>query len=293
MPRFTTHNGFSMFPQWLLLGLAFIGAGVHAAVAADSGTAVPLKQYAGLLRTVEVRVAGKPTTMLFDTGAGVTLITPQFARQIGCEPRGHLSAFRMNGERIAMQHCPPQSLAIGHYRVTKPLAVFDLKAVLPADLPPIEGVLGLDALDGQVVTILHGLSALRVERPEASRSRARSPSSGRLRIAREAAGQGLTVFVPIVAGDQTAWMLVDSANLAGIRLHPESYRLLSQIPRQDSAARGDVALVFAVDGARPARRNVELLPDLIYDGALDAEFLSHYDLTLDLVRERASWRFVD
>ena len=36
--------------------------------------------------TIQATIGGKPGTFLFDTGGGVTNISPDFAKSIGCKP---------------------------------------------------------------------------------------------------------------------------------------------------------------------------------------------------------------
>ena len=152
---------------------------------------------------------------------------------------------------------------------------FDLASLLPSDLPPIDGVAGLDLFDGRVVTLSHGLRQLRVENLTSRRR-----SSARVRLCREAGGAGLTVFVPAASPLGDLWLLLDSGNLGGIRLSPSAH----------SALGGGAQLNLAVDGATPARVAPEVVEGLIYDGALDAGFIGAHDVTIDLAMQRIWWR---
>lgn len=241
---------------------------------------VALRGYVGALKTIDVVIDGRPARLLFDTGAGVTSVTPRFAQEIGCAPWGQITAFRMNGDRVSFQRCGHSQVSINGFEAQRDLFVFDLNAVLPEGLPPIDGIAGLDLFDGETVTLVHGLSALRVESVRSQRRVTRGLRAGRIRLAREASGAGLTVFTPVHTARGDLWLLVDSGNLSGLRLSGSARDALGSV--------GDIAV--GVDGAAPVEVHPEIVADLIYDGALNAEFIAAHDLTLDLACQRAWWR---
>jgi hypothetical protein len=271
----------------LLAAVALVTVfGSASAVAEDAGGELELRPYVGQLRTLQVEIEGRPATMIFDTGAGMSSITPAFAAQVGCAPYGVATAFRMDGERVTFQRCPALSVRIGPLAMERELRVFDLAAVLPEGLPPVDGVIGLDLFEGRVVTMLPELAAIRIEtRRSLARAVARR-APGRLRLAREAGGAGLTAFVPAASRLGDVWLLLDSANLAGVRLHPWAHAALSG----ETASAG---VRLAVEGAPPRTIEPEVLDALIYDGALNADFLARHTITLDLSRGRIWWREPD
>lgn len=56
------------------------------------------------LRTVEVTVNGHESPFIFDTGAGMTVVTPEEARYAGCTPFGQVTGFRADGGKVTS--CP-------------------------------------------------------------------------------------------------------------------------------------------------------------------------------------------
>jgi hypothetical protein len=241
---------------------------------------VELRPYVGELKTIDVVIAGRQARLLFDTGAGLTAITPQFARSIGCEPWGQLAGFRMNGERVDFQRCGRIALQMGAFSVQRELSVFDLASLLPAGLPPIDGVAGLDLFENETVTLTRGLAALRIESARSQRRATSGLRGGRIRLSREAGGAGLTVFAPARSPRGDLWLLVDSGNLAGLRLSPASVEALG----------GGETLTVAVEGAPAVAIEPEIVAELIYDGALNAAFIGAHDVTLDLANQRGWWR---
>jgi hypothetical protein len=275
--------------QWLAVVLvALIGLGVTPSGAAANARSneLALHSYVGKLRTVQVEIEGRAATLIFDTGSGITSVTPEFAAQIGCEPRGHVSAFRMNGERVAFQLCPSLNVQIGGTQTERDLGVFDLGSVLPQGLPHVDGIAGLDLFDGRIITILPGLSGLRFETRSSLRRAVGASTPARLRMAREAGGLGLTVFCAARSRQGDVWLLLDSANLAGVRLHPWAAAALGDPTEATRTSR----IQLSIEGAAPETVEAEIVDELIYDGALNADFLERRQITLDLDRGRAWWR---
>lgn len=275
--------------QWVAAALMLlIGLGVAPSGAATSprSNELALHPYVGKLRTMQVEIEGRAATLIFDTGAGITSVTPEFAAQIGCEPRGNISAFRMNGERVAFRVCPGLRVEIGTAQTERNLGVFDLGAVLPRGLPQVDGVAGLDLFDGRIITILPGLSGLRLETRSSLRRAVGASTPARVRLAREAGGIGLTVFCPARSRQGDVWLLLDSANLAGVRLHPWAAAALGGPTEATRTPR----VQLSIEGAALETVDAEIVDELIYDGALNAEFLERRTITLDLDHGRAWWR---
>jgi predicted aspartyl protease len=115
---------------------------------------VRLEPYLGRLVTVSARLGQEPLRLLLDTGGGQTLITPQVAERLGCTPRGRSVGLRMTGERVEFRRCDAAPLEIGGRRLHgSEVAVWDVMAVLPKEVPPLDGVLALDRLAEQPFTL--------------------------------------------------------------------------------------------------------------------------------------------
>lgn len=275
---------FRRVAKCMIVVIATVFAFTNAAEAKPGRTdpSVSLDPYVGKLRTARMEIGGRPVTMLFDTGAGHSLITPQLAAQLHCTPFGAVNGRRMTGEMVVFQRCPDASFRIGPISGRREFAVFDLSAILPAGLPPVDGVIGLDVFESRPVTISPGLSGLSF--PD-SRTIARLGPASRIRIAREGSGAGLTVFAPAATPSGTAWLLIDSGNLAGVKVHPwvaSAFGGLQQLPPAKAS--------LMVQGAGSIELNASMVEQIIYDGALDASFLSNYAITLDLAHSRVWWR---
>src|SRR6266511_2645490 len=71
---------------------------------------------------VRVEVAGKERLFQFDTGGGVSFITPALAKKLGCEKGARLVGFRMTGDKLDTPRCDNISIAISGQHFTIPAA---------------------------------------------------------------------------------------------------------------------------------------------------------------------------
>lgn len=250
-------------------------------VAHKQSPQIPLSPYVGKLKTLRMTIAGREVTLLFDTGAGYTSITPQLAGELGCTPFGSEAGHRMSGERVAFARCAPLQFQLGPIAAKREFAVFDLRAVLPDGLPPVDGVVGLDVFEGRTVTLLPGLSAIRFP-SNAEVARQGRPST--VRFAREGSGASLSAFAPADTPRGKAWLLIDSGNLAGTKLHQWVFDALA-VPGTPPSDRQQLV----VEGATPIDLNTAIAEPLIYDGALGIDYIDRFELTIDLGRSRIWW----
>jgi len=244
--------------------------------AADDGSRViTLEPYVGRLVTVSAMLRREKLTLLFDTGGGQTLITPSAAARIGCTPGGRRISFRMTGERVVLEQCDTSELEIGRHRFAKSgIAVWDVTAVLPKDLPPLDGVLALDTLAGQPFTLQLAARKLTLESARSLERRVATMTRVRARTATGLAGADLTLFVR-GALDKPGWFLFDSGNLDVTYAAPHMVQRGVTVPSQlDSAA-------LSLDGL-PTRNVPVSVRDIIYDGALAEEFLRQWIWTFRL-----------
>jgi hypothetical protein len=232
----------------------------------------------GLL-VATIDIGGHPARLLFDTGAGVTLVTPQFAPMISCSPYGAVSGFRMRGDRLTFQKCGARAVDAGGRRTMRDIGAYDVLGLLGEGAPPIDGILGLDAFDGRVVTL--SLADRRIfldERP------GRGWTEGTVRFQREAGGAGLTMFVRVQAQTGDLWMLLDSGSVG-----TEAYLspgALAQLGEPDA----DTPIMLSISGAGAQHIRAEVVETLIYDGVLGERFMRRFDIATDLRRERIWWR---
>jgi hypothetical protein len=244
---------------------------------------VPLQPYRKI-RSVQAVVAGHAATMLFDTGGGLTMISPSLAAKIGCQPWGRLTGYRMTGERIDVQQCNDVDLVLGAYHVRAPVVgVLDLNKFLPPDAAPLDGSIALDAFDGHAITIDLARNVVTVETPESLRARTRSAREGKLRIERQLQGAALDVHVAAATPRGPIWLQLDSGNGGALLVSKTVAPLVGLDATKPAPRRGTVTLLGGVEVAGDFAT-----PDFIIDGNLGMPFLSQWVLTLDL-RETRVW----
>lgn len=267
-----------------------LGAALLALLACSRAGAGPiqltLRAYANTdLRTLQVTVNGHESPFIFDTGAGMTVLTPQEIRYAGCIPFGQVTGFRADGGQLTASRCGPVLVKIGDYRVDREVEELDLLALLGKGAPPIGGILGLASFDGRAVTIdlAHDLVTIETQRSLARRIRAMRPIS--VRITRGPGGE-VVPFIEARARTGTLWMEVDSGNNGPVFLAPHAQRQLGMSLPEHGQDRLDLDII----GLGPVPVTAASRK-MIYDGQLDPAFLRQIELTIDLEHDEAWARF--
>jgi hypothetical protein len=242
---------------------------------------VPLAPYFRELRTVRAVSGADTLTLLLDTGGGHTLVTPGAARRLGCEPFGRSVGHRMSGERVEFQWCSGVRLQLEDVSLGSDLlAVFDLAAVLPPELPRLDGVLGLKSFTDKVVTFDLAGERLILESGGSADARRSAHRPLEARLATGEDGSSLTIFLAAAAVPEPIWLLLDSGNLIGTILSPYGARQL-RVPDADGAPPTRIEVDLQLMGLPPTPTSA-LIRDIIYDGVLGADFFFGKLLTLDL-----------
>lgn len=248
---------------------------------------VPLAPYFRELRTVRVVSGADTLSLLLDTGGGHTLVTPAVAQRLGCEPFGRSVGHRMSGEQVEFQWCAGVQLQLEEVNLSSGLlAVFDLAAVLPPELPRLDGVLALKSFTDRVVTFDFAGNRLILESTRSADARRSAHRPLRVRLATGADGSSLTIFVAASAEPEPIWLLVDSGNLIGTMLSPDGARQL-QVPDAGRDHPTPIEVDLQLIGL-PRTPTSALIRDIIYDGVLGANFFFSNVFTLDL-RDHEPW----
>jgi hypothetical protein len=259
----------------MLLACVLVGtSGCRAAHPSSPDVVLTLQPYFRDLRIVRVAAAGDTLDLLFDTGGGATVVTPEVATRHGCTPFGRDVGHRMDGERVEFARCDSLTLsAAGWDRRFAPVGVFDINALLPPILPHLDGVLALDAFVGHVISVdlPNNRVTLHRERPDAV-ALAALPA----RPATGMGGASLSVMVRVTGRRGPLWFLLDSGNLVGTRVAPwvTADSLLSLTPG------GMIELRIGSRGATLPHTTA----DLAIDGALGTDFFQQGPVVLDLRR---------
>lgn len=235
-------------------------------------------------KTVALRaeVKGQPGLFTFDTAGGITLLSPAFAKKIGCEPWGRLSGHRMMGDRLDMPRCDDVPLRLGDRTYRLPVTgVLDIAALIAKDAAPLEGSIALDAFAGKTITIDFPAMRLIVESADSLRQRIGAAQSLPVSLSRELQGRALAASMGVPTLRGMLWMELDSGNGGTIlvsKVYAGEFGL-------DPEEKGPQMANFAVSKTLRAQGNA-FTPDMILDGNLGMPFLKDKVVTLDLAAGR-------
>jgi Aspartyl protease len=234
------------------------------------------------LRTVTVKVGSETGTFLLDTASGISLVSPDFAKKVGCEPWGRLTGFQMFGRRLDTPQCSDLSFEAAGLTLRAPtVAVLDFSPFLEKGSTPLDGVLALDVFAGQALTLDLGNERLIVETPESLAARTQTMREGQARLSREMQGAALSVFTAVRTPKGLAWFELDSGN-GGTLLMSQH---IAPVLGVESKGEQPQPARFELVGGVPVEGNFHV-PDMIIDGNLGMPFLSKWLVTLDLARSR-------
>src|SRR3954452_5053463 len=96
-----------------------VSNGVSAAAA--SPQYVKLEQFRRSV-AFRVNIAGKERLFQFDTGGGISFISPEIAKDLKCEKGAQVVGFRMTGDKLVTPRCDNVKLSIGGKPFIIPLA---------------------------------------------------------------------------------------------------------------------------------------------------------------------------
>ena len=263
------------------LGMLALVISVQAA--SPSPLVVKLEPYAGTQSIVHATIAGHPGTFLFDTGEGITMISPSLAQAIDCKPWGAVTGFRMSGERLDAPHCDNLSVGFGARTFRAPaVIIFDIMAFMDKAQPPLDGVIGLDVFAGQAVTI-EPAQALTIETTKSLAERRKNGTEIPIRMVRDAEGLSLTANAGVPTPSGLAWMELDTGNVGTIAVAKHIAPLLNLSLDQKEPQSAKIRIVdgIVVEGS------VYIPPSSIMDGNIGVQFLKNWSMTLDLKDGRA------
>jgi hypothetical protein len=255
------------------------GAALSGPLGAQS--TVPLAPFGpGRMRTVSVVVANDTLDFLFDTGGGVTVISPALAARLGCTPAGRLTGYRMLGQRLESPVCRDVALQVGGVSARRDAAVMELQPYGP-DGPRVDGMVSLHTLAPHALTVDMAAGRLTVETPASLARRVRGMTPLRARLATGLEGGELDAYVGVPVGPAEAWLLWDSNHGGPTFVAPWLATLLGA----DSAG-GAVDAALALGPGAPVRTPVQRQAALIHDGVLGGGLVARAEWTIDLAGGR-------
>lgn len=253
--------------------------------------AVPF-QYQDHMLAVPVVVGHVETRFIFDTGIGVSLISPDLAGTAGCVPLGETyTGRRMSGQEVTLPMSTLSSLKMGDYTSeNEAIGVFDLAG--------IAGLMSLTSLRSTPVTIDYPAGVIIIEDERSLAGRVARGTVVKIDV-HEDGPYSTAVHIDLtLPGGQSADVEVDtgSDNLIlnqpfaahnAIDLEAQSTRRLMghdetgyEYARYFTTLPGDISLTAA-----PVFRQHDpqvMFQKIIYDGLIGDAFLRNFVTTYDL-----------
>jgi len=288
----------ALHARLLLIGLYASGCSPTAQAVTPAPTEITLHDYHGY-GAVDVEVAGQQVPFFFDTGGGITIITPALAADLHRKPWGRLTGYRMRGDRLDLPKCDPFALGFGSLQVVpSAVAVFDLGAFMPKDWTVLPGILTLQSLDPHAITIDLAHRHLTVENDESLKGRIAKMTPLEVRFERSSGGLTLVAFLAAkTPSGRAIWLEFDSGSDSTLVLAPHAAAMLGidlEAPtvekKIDKSGRVDRWIVPELEiqlaGLAPIKTRA-VVEDLIFDGNFGRELIKNWVFTLDLKEGRA------
>jgi len=276
-------NPRGLLASLIVAAICSTGAGAQSAAPVAVINLEPYQDNPDFL-TVRASVNGHDHTFAFDSGEGVSMISPQLAEEIGCKPWGQVTGFRMTGERIDAPHCDDIMFDVaGQHFAAPSVIVFDLMKFFKPGQPRLDGSLGFDLFAGRAITFEFSGKSIVVESPASLAARIANGTEVPIRIVRDAEGLALTVDVGVPTSQGMAWMELDSGGGNSIIIGKHVAALF----KLDPESRAMQQVSFTLAGTIPLTAPARVMDHMIMDGNINVPFLQKWDVTLDLARGRA------
>jgi hypothetical protein len=223
-------------------------------------------------------IQGHGGRFLLDTAGGITLLSPSFAKAIGCTPWGRLTGFQMMGQRLDTPRCDDVDFRLGSQTFHAPVvSVLDIAPLVAKDAAPVDGSIALDLFAGKTITVDLPGRRLIVESPASLRDRIAHARPLPVKLSRELQGRALAASLGVPTPKGMVWFELDTGN-GGTLLVSQAYASLFGL---DPKAKGPQQADFPVAPGLRAQ-GTAFTPDMILDGNLGMPFLRDKVLTLDL-----------
>lgn len=276
-----------------------------ASAATVEGRAVPMQVVNNTILVGAVLNHKEYVTLLLDTGATHTVLTPDTAKRLRISPPPDAPKHTLvvtGGQKVEVSFTQLSALALGE-AVVENLQV-GVALVLP-EAPLVDGILGEDFLQRFTMTLHYATSRLGLESRETSRTpqlpTASTPAAGRHTVPLQIANNRIWVRA-VLNHTESVTLLLDTGS-AYTKLHPNTAQRLGVSPTANApivtttvfgGRRITYPLVqlstMAVGDAMVENLQVGVFLALpwapLADGILGGDFLQHFTMTLDHASRR-------
>jgi hypothetical protein len=215
----------------LIVGLVLSVDLTFAQTAITGGNAQPVEikldhDALGRAPTVKVQIGSKTLPFMFDSGGGVTIITPDVAREIRCTPFGQITGYNAGGTRIDMKRCDDVEMKIGDFSARIDVGVLDVMTFFSPDTVQIGGFVTLQTFADHAITIDLTGNRLIVETEKSLTERVKDMKPLESRLVTGQSGAERIVFVAANSPRGKFWMNFDTGNFGALQFAPHAQEML-------------------------------------------------------------------
>jgi hypothetical protein len=235
----------------------------------------------GKAPTINVQIGKKIYPFLFDTGGGITTITPAIAKEIGCEPFGQISGFNAGGMRLDFKRCDNVDLKVGDLPTRVNTAVFEIMHFFSPETKEIGGIISLQTFAEKVITIDLSGNRLTVETENSLAERIKDVKPLESRLGIQGGGAVVDIFVAANTPKGKIWMEFDTGNFSAMLFSPHAQEMLGinfdapNRAKMTKPVKLDLIGLGTIEA--PARER-----SMIYDGMLNYDTISRMVVTIDV-----------
>jgi hypothetical protein len=235
----------------------------------------------GKAPTISVEIKGKTYPFMWDSGGGVTIITPDVAKDLGCEPFGQITGFNAGGDRIDMKRCDAVTMNVGGFQNKIDTGVLEIMPFFGPNTPPIGGYVSLQTFKDSIITIDLAGDRIWVETEKSAAKRIKDMKPLESRLMQSAGGAIIDIFVAANSPKGKIWMLFDTGNYSTLQFAPHAQEMLGinfDAPNKAKMMKPvklDVVGLGAIE--MPGRER-----EMIYDGMLNFDTISKWIVTIDM-----------
>ena len=235
----------------------------------------------GKAPTIDVQIGGKTYPFLFDTGGGITTISPAIAKEIGCAPFGQITGWNAGGTRLDFKRCDDVDLKLGNYQTRVNTGLFEIMTFFSPDTKEIGGIVALQTFADKILTIDLTGNRLTVETEKSFAERIKDMKPLESRFGSQGAGAVIDIFVAANTPKGKIWMEFDTGNFSTMLFAPHAQEMLGinfdapNRAKMTKPVKLDVVGLGTIE--MPGRER-----NMIYDGMLNYETISKWTVTIDL-----------
>ncbi len=253
----------------------------------NSQTIISLTDYDGhpKLKIIGVKIDNNQYNFLFDTGAGVTLISPEIVKKINRKEYGRGVGYRMLGEQIEYKKCDSVEIQIGGYKFFhSTVGVWDVNQVLPKDWPRIDGIISLGSFQDHCIMIDLSKNTIIVESDSTCEAKTKLMQIVESRFINGLDGSENGIFLNLDKVGRKWWFLMDSGNLDKNII---SYATAKEWNVEYVIDSGRVVIDdLRYEFAGISRISPSVIDEIIYDGVLNFDFLSQFIIIISYKEEK-------